>query len=266
MLEQIPKFSEDFKIPQENASPVTDTSGYKFFTQTIRANNDKVTEVPPIPLTYFDADKGKYITIASSPIKLEVSPTRQADVEGGGESVPVKKEVKAVMEGLAANHEGQDVLINQEFSLAGAFLVSPLTIVWGVPFTALVASILLKVITANNPERAAAKRRRAALGKAIRQIKNIESAESRQRGEALAAALKQYAGERFDRTAGSLTAVDCFNLIADKTSDEEAAEKFKQLIEDCDSARYGAAELKIDSQMVRDVSHLLRLIDKKAKK
>jgi hypothetical protein len=187
-------------------------------------------------------------------------------VEGGGESVPVKKEVKAVMEGLAANHEGEDVLINREFSLVGAFLASGLTIVWGVPFTALVVSILLKAITANNPERAAAKRKRAALGKATMQIKNIEYADSRQRGEALAAALKQYAGERFDRTAGSLTAVDCFNVIADKTSDEEAAEKFKQLIEDCDSARYGAAELKIDSHIAREVSQLLRLIDKKAKK
>lgn len=74
-LEQVPDLAANFKIPSQRASPVI-ADGFKLFTQTIRANNDKVTEIPSIPLAYFDADKGRYVTAQSEPIKLDVAPTK----------------------------------------------------------------------------------------------------------------------------------------------------------------------------------------------
>ena len=84
MLEQILDFDTNFKIPSEKASPVME-NGSKVFTQTIRANSDTVTEIPSIPLVYFDSEKGEYVTAKTDPIKLEVSPTKiltTSDMQG----------------------------------------------------------------------------------------------------------------------------------------------------------------------------------------
>ena len=52
-LEQVPELAANFKIPAEKASPTLE-AGAKVFTQTIRANSDKVTQIPAIRLAYFD--------------------------------------------------------------------------------------------------------------------------------------------------------------------------------------------------------------------
>ena len=54
-LEQVSDFARNFKIPSQKASP-TMQNGMKVFTQTIRANNDKINQIPSIPLAFFDVD------------------------------------------------------------------------------------------------------------------------------------------------------------------------------------------------------------------
>ncbi|MCP4594495.1 MAG: protein BatD, partial [bacterium] len=98
----------DFKIPTEKASPAEE-KGQKVFTQTIRANSDTVTEIPPIPLPYFDAETGRYAVARTEAIPLEVAPTKvltNADVEGTGGGAAVGRAVQALREGFSANHYG----------------------------------------------------------------------------------------------------------------------------------------------------------------
>ena len=54
-LEKVSGMAENFKIPSQKASPVIE-DGFKVFTQTIRATNDKVPQIPPIELVYFDTE------------------------------------------------------------------------------------------------------------------------------------------------------------------------------------------------------------------
>jgi hypothetical protein len=266
-LEQIPELAANFKIPSQKSSP-TIQNGFKLFTQTIRANNDNVTAIPSIPLAFFDADKGEYVIAKTEPIKLEVEPTKiltNADVEGR-DFMPVNKEVEAIKKGISANYEGPDVLRNMSFSPLGAAVSLPYAFFWAVPFLGLISSSLIKLFMQTSPEKASLKRKRSALGKALSQLKKITSTEPQQRQKLLASIMKQYIGERFDRTARSLTADDCYEVIFSATQDIQTAGKYRDIITECEAARYAAIDADVDATQIKEVVSLIRDIEKKSKK
>ncbi|MBN1361867.1 MAG: BatD family protein, partial [Sedimentisphaerales bacterium] len=208
-LEKVPGLAQGFKIPSERASPIIE-NGMKVFTQTVRANDDTVTEIPPIPLAFFDPNVGTYVVARTKPIPLEVSPTKvltTADVEGTSIR-PTGRQVQAIQEGFSANYYGPDVLANQRFSLVAAAFSPGYALVWSVPLLALLASASFKLATRANPEAAARKRKRQACSRAVRRLKAAALADDKSRHDQLASALKAYLGDRFDRVAGSLTADD----------------------------------------------------------
>jgi hypothetical protein len=268
-LEEVAELAADFKIPSEKASPTIENA-QKIFTQTIRANNDKVAEIPPIPLAFFDPDKGRYVVVKTEPIKLEVAETKTktaADAEGG-DSAPVKKEVEATKKRLCANYEDPTVVLKTTriFSPAAAMTSPAYALLWSAPLAGLVLSALIKIFTQTSPEKVAIKRRRRAGGKAVRQLKKISSCEPQQRHELLASIMKQYLGERFGRTAGSLTADDCYEIIAANTRDEQAAQKYRQTIATCEAARYAAGHADVDVTQIQEAVRLVRTVEKKSKR
>ncbi|MBN1393230.1 MAG: protein BatD [Sedimentisphaerales bacterium] len=266
-LEQLTELAQNFKIPSERASPAIE-NGFKVFTQTIRANNDKVTEIPPVPLAYFDADKGAYAAAKTEPIKLEVSPSKvltSADLEGG-DFTPINKEVEAIKKGLSANYEDAGALINQTFSPLSAAISPGYAVIWAAPLVLVIASAVIKSFTHTTAEKIAARRKRSAAGKAINQLKRISSADARQRHELLAFAMKQYIGDRFDKVAGSLTGDDCREVIIAATQDGRTADRFREIIVNCEAARYAAIEAGIDSALITEVIKMIQTIDKKSRK
>ncbi|MHC5061051.1 MAG: BatD family protein [Planctomycetota bacterium] len=266
-LEQIPEMTQNFKIPSEKSSPTIE-KGHKIFTQTIRPNNNNVTRIPPIPLAFFDVDKGEYVVAKTEPIKLEVTPTKKltsADLQGR-DFAPISKEVEAIRKGLSANYENLDALTNQSFSPLAAAISLPYAPVWALPFAALVVSSLIKLFTHTTPEKIAAVRRRRAGANAIADLKKISHHTSGDTHELLATAMKKYLGQRFDRTAASLTAQDCHRIIVAASEDIQAADKYRDIIDLCESARYAAAQADIDSDKIAQVIKLIRDIEKKSKK
>jgi len=266
-IEEIPELANNFKIPSEKASPVVE-NGYKIFTQTIRANNDKVDEIPAIPLAYFDADKGKYNVAKTEPIKLDVSPTEiltNADLEGL-DFAPVNKEVEAIKKGLSANYEGLDALTNQTFSPLVATVSAPYLLIWAGPLALLIIGSLVKFLLYTTPEKVAAKRRRTAAGEAISRLKRIASYSAEQRYELLASMMKQYIGDRFDKNAGSLTSNDCFEIILAETKDSQSAEKYKEIIASCEAARYASTEKNLEAPKIEEAIELIKIIEKQSGK
>ncbi len=265
-IEQMPAFADNFKIPSQVASPVIE-NGVKVFTQTLRPANDKVAEIPAIPLVYFDADKAQYVTAKSEPIKLEVSPTKiltTADVEGH-DFTPAGREVEAIKKGISANYEGQDCLVNVGFSLTSAVASPSYLAGWLLPLAVLVGSIVTKTFVQMTPEQAAKKRRRKAQSRAVEGLKKMTSAQESNRYEILAGAMKQYIGERFDKVTGSLTADDCSRAIVDGTGDSESAARFRDIISECEAARYASVQLRPNSEAIDEVKKLIKTIDKKSK-
>lgn len=266
-LEQVPELAANFKIPSEKASP-TIADGFKIFTQTIRANNDNVTEIPSIPLTYFDAERHKYVTAQSEPIPLDVAPTRiltNADLEGA-DFAPINKEVEAIKKGLSANYEDLDVLTDMSFSPLAALASPGYAVLWAAPLLALVSSIFIKIFTHTSPEKEAVKRRRQACGKAVGQLKNIASANAERQSELLVSAMKQYIGDRFDKTAGSLTPNDCYDAIVAGTDDTRAADKFKEAVANFEAGRYASTEVSMTPEKIKKALELIRSIEKNCRK
>ncbi len=266
-LERVPQLAANFKIPIQKSSPVV-KDGYKVFTQTIRANNDKLTEIPPIPLSFFDPDKGDYITITSEPIKLDVSPTKVltgADLEGM-DLAPVNREVETIKKGISANYQGRDVLRNMSFSPVTAAFSSGYTFLWGVPLAMLIVSLIAKPFVNVTDERLAKKTKRLALSNAIKVLNKIHTQRSEQKHEVLAAAMTGYIADRFEKIAGSLTPDECRRIIIDATADASIAGEFKAIIDQCYAARFASFEIEVNAGMIAKVINLIKAIEKSIKK
>jgi hypothetical protein len=254
-LEQLPELAENFKVPSEKASPTIE-NGAKVFTQTIRANNDRVAQIPAIPLAYFDPQKGQYAVARTDPIPLEVAPTKvltDADVERTA-SAPVNREVEAIQKGLSANYYGPEVISPGYAAL------------WSIPLIALIASSAVKLARRTSPESLARKRRRRAAGVAIPQLKKVALAEAANRHELLAAAMKTYVGDRFDRVAASLTADDCGQAIAQSTGDAALAARYKDLITACEAASYAPMNSEIGADEIHKAIELIQLVERRSRR
>lgn len=263
LLEGIKALAENFKIPEEKASAEIE-NGFKVFTQTIRANSDKVTQIPPIPLSFFDVERGRYVTVESQPIILNVEPTKILNISDlqGFEAAPVSKEIEVIKKGLSANYEGVDCLTNQSFSPASAIVSPGYLVIWVGPLLVLVVGSLVRISTHTSPQRQAAKRRRAAKTKAVKELKKL----SQGAHEWIAAILKQYVADRFDKTAASLTAADCCQAIVEATGDDNNAQALREIIELCEAGQYAPLRVEIDSARVKAIIKLIEDIDRRSGK
>ena len=78
--------------------------------------------------------------------------------------------------------------------------------------------------------------------------------------------MKRYIGDRFDRQAGSLTSNDCFEAIINATQDAQTAERYREIVSDCEAARYASIEATKESMKMKEVVELIKVIDKKSRK
>ena len=266
-LEQIPELADNFKIPAEKASPVVE-NGDKVFTQTIRAGNDRVTQIPAIPLAFFDSQKGQYVVAKTDPIRVEVAPTKvltHADVQGTG-SVSVNREVEAIRKGISANYYGPEVLADQSLSLASAVVSPGCLVLWSLPLAGLVVSSIVKLARRTSPELVARRRRRQARSAAVRQLKRMASANLNERHELLASAMKGYIGDRFDKVAASLTADDCYRIIAESAGDTQTATHYRDMIAACEAARYASVSADVGEDQVVEAIRLIGQVERKSVK
>lgn len=73
-LAELAELTSDFKVPGEPLAGIVE-GPQKRFTTTIRPRRAGITEIPPIPLSYFDPVAEKFVTVSSDPIPIEVSPS-----------------------------------------------------------------------------------------------------------------------------------------------------------------------------------------------
>lgn len=266
-LEAMPELANHFKIPSEKASPVVE-NGEKVFTQTVRASDDRVTEIPPIPLAYFDPEAGDYVVARTDVIPLEVAAAKVltgADIEGLQPS-SVARQVQALREGLSANYYGPEVLENQAFSPVAALARPSYAALWSLPLLGLIGSIAFRLATRTNPEAVARRRRRQAASTAVRQVRAAGTAPESERHDLLAAALRGYVGDRFDRAAGSLTADDCHGIVLTATDDADLAERFRERIADSEAARYASIGAAIEAEQIQEAIELVQRVEEKSKR
>ncbi|MFN0133140.1 MAG: BatD family protein [Phycisphaerales bacterium] len=108
---------DDFKLSPEGWQPEKESPpGERTFTTTIRARHDRVTQVPPIALPYFDTVAGAYSIATSKALPLTVRASREvttADAVGAVPAAPIsaaQATITSLAPGIRANYEGTGVI------------------------------------------------------------------------------------------------------------------------------------------------------------
>jgi hypothetical protein len=73
-------------------------------------------------------------------------------------------------------------------------------------------------------------------------------------------------GDRFDRTAGSLTADDCHGIVRAATGDAELAGRFRDKIAESEAARYASIGARVDSVQIEEAIELVQRVEEKTKR
>ena len=71
-LHAIGSLTNDFKVADESLAGVV-RDDIKVFSTTIRPRSENVTQIPPIPFSFFDPNSQKFVTVNSDPILVEVN-------------------------------------------------------------------------------------------------------------------------------------------------------------------------------------------------
>jgi hypothetical protein len=261
-LEKTPQMAELFRIPAERADGEI-RNGVKVFTQTIRPNHDKVAEVPPIPLSFFDVEAGRYRTVYTRPIPLQVAPTRIVTGEDvvSGPVATVKKTIQAVREGLSANYTSADVLMNQRFSPLAAMFSPVFVFLYALPLGGLAVCVLTRYALSDSPQRRAAARRRRACSRAVKGLRR--SSRHEKPSQQVLTVLKQYIADHFDRAVGALTAEDCCMLIREKTGDASLADRYREIMGQIEASEYSPLAFQLTREKQKEILQLLAQTEKK---
>ncbi len=265
-LEAIEALRRDFRIPSDRGAPEI-KDGMKVFAQTVRALNEQVTQIPPIALSYFDADQGRYVTVQSDPIPLDVAPTKVVtvqDVEGLG-PVAAQRRIEAVRQGLSANVEGMEVLENQRFEPMAALIRPGYASLWAGPLAVLVVSAALRLAGRQPERRRVVRRRRNACRRAVKALNAALALDDTARRSAMATAMKRYVADRWDRVAGSLTAADCHTVILQATDDASLAQRYWELLDALEASVYAGGQTNTACESAAPIIELIRTIEKKAR-
>jgi hypothetical protein len=125
-LGEQPGMADNFKVPAE-MGPGEINGRVKVFTQTIRAKHETVTEIPPVNLSFFNPDTGRYESATTKAIPLKVHTTKivtARDAEGIS-GPPAQHELASVNRGIAHNYVGEDILENREVEIGAWFASLP---------------------------------------------------------------------------------------------------------------------------------------------
>lgn len=240
--------TRDFRVPEDLGLSEIE-GGRKVWRFTIRPTNADVPAIPPIELPYFDTDSGTYATASTEPIPLSVSPTRRVTLSDSDASAPLGVELEDSAVGIAHNYAGEDLLVDQRFSIVSA-LTSPSAIALTAgPAGFWAASAVFVAVRKRRVSRPRDGNRRAA------SIARHELGESNDPG-AVSRSVYAYLGRKLDRSPAGLTPDSCAGALSDRS--ERLAVEARDLLEACDTAAY-APSAETDVGALRD--RALRFID-----
>lgn len=236
-LQDQPSLSRNFKIPKERESGKV-SGNFKLFTQTVRALNADVTEIPPIELAYFDTSAGTYKIAKSEPIGLTVKAAKvvtAGDAEGLAPVLGGTSEIQSWTRGIAHNYEDLDALENQR-SDPSAWLKSPVMVALvGAPPVAYAALFGLLFATRKRLSDPAAARARKALGELSGQLDKAAT------NDDVLEATRAYLGAKLRRASGAITFNDLEGPLAERGVSPASIAGLKEIFDQCEASRYAGA-------------------------
>lgn len=233
-LNSSPGFEGAFRVDQtgENAER---QRGRFVYSRTLRAQRDDVDAIPSIEIPYFDPELGRYATARTSPISLEVTPTRVvtlADAQGGGAGGVEGSQLESRSGGLRANVTHPRALASERFD-PFAIARSPLGVAGVLAPPAIFALAGVVVLARTRRERTSASRSaRRALPEAMRLLSAASTTDD------VAQTVRGYLATRFPEGGAAMTPDEVTRLLGDHSGTIEVA----SVLRACDDARFGGGE------------------------
>jgi len=251
-LAKVPELAKGFKVLDEQLAGEV-KEGKKVYRQKIRATDEDVEAIPPIPFVFFDPDadqgKGRFVTVKSEPIPVTVHAAESLSPD----EIVVPAAIGSVQSSLLteaadsirANYaEADAVLASQVFAPGPGWAVSVALppVVWLVGWLLRRRSDRLRTDVALSRRRGARRSAEQRLGSART---------SADPAGQVAEALLNYVADRANLPAGGLTRTDAVNQIRDDGAPDETIEGVNQLLAACEAARYAGVAASNDTLMTQ---------------
>ncbi len=237
-LNQVEALTKDFEVSEETPAGAIE-GNRKTFTVTIRALREDVKEIPPIPLSFFDTERGEFKTSFSPPIPVKVTPAQRLALSqlqrGETPAMGVLAPLVETTEGLLANYDDPaEVLVDQSATL-GAFGWT----VFGLMPVAYLATWVFQTRASRLRNDEAFRRRSRALTTAMRRLEaNGHEGEA----HSVRAALLGYVSDCCNYPSGGMTRVDAVQLARERAVPESTVQELDHLLESLELAEYGGME------------------------
>ena len=226
------------------------------FTYSLRPLDATITEFPAIPVSFFDVDQERYVTLHTAPIALEISAAEQlADAE-------IISAAPDTVSGAANLELREGGIFANELETLGNDRVRPemwlrlwLGLVAGFVSVSLVITRVRS--TRQQPER---QRRKVAYGRACTVLKEARTHAQRREHRAACECLSRavtglVADYTNDRQAG-LAPRDVAERLAAIGVDDQVSRSVLALLDQCDALRYGVAGEDVE-RLIEDADGLI---------
>ena len=238
---------DNFKVPGEMGQGQID-GRVKIFTQTIRAKDPLITEIPSISLVYFNPETGKYESASSNAIALQVNTTKVLTVRDaeGITHDDGKSELTTLDKGISHNYVGEDVLVNQHVEIA-SWLSSPLGLVLIIfPPTAYVLVLLPVFFRRKRMLNGEALRAKKALHDFSRELaqlhKNMQQNGLHGTASGLVEAIRIYFGKRLQMPVGALVFTDVAEHLKQHGVEAVLLKELQDILDWCEAYHYGGID------------------------
>lgn len=238
-LPQIEALTRGFKVPTDPLAGEI-VGGRKRFVQSIRAKDDQVSEIPPIPFAYFDPQLEQFETVFTQALPIRVKPAEKLAVSqivdaSGGRTVT--QSLTELTGGIVANYtDAREVLRQQSFApgwLAAAAIGLP-PLLFGVSCV-----VQWRRDRLRNDQGFA--RRRGAKRAALCAIDAAATGQAASAPTAVAAALAGYVADRCNLPPGGLTRAEVVRELSQRRVSESIVGEVDRLLECCETLQYAPA-------------------------
>jgi hypothetical protein len=248
-LGQVEALTRDFEVSAE--TPAGELSGgAKLFTQTIRPLREDVSQIPPLPMSYFNPEGGAYETAYSEAIVLKVLPAQRLALPNAAGGVAAAQGVLTPLEetsdGLLANETNARVVLAHQSAGAGR---AEMAVLIGSPGLFAAACFLRR--RANAQKNNVATRRRRSAHRTARLMLNTNNG-TMTAGQ-VRAALIGYVADKCGAAGAGLTRADVMRLLSEREVSPESVRAMDELLDGLEQAEYGGGGAAVDAARARSV-------------
>jgi len=255
-LMKVAGIGEDFKVYEATESGQGDT---REFTYSLRPLREGIEQFPSVPVSYFDVNKERYVTLRSEPIPIKVG---KADRLASNQIVAARglpgrnsRGVEVRKEGIFANVTDLGAL-GDEAIRPGRWL-GALGGMAGLYFA--IAAVV--AVARRRRGDIARQRRQAAASRAharLRQAKaELKADRAGQCAEHVRAALTGLVADMADLPEAGLTPRDVEKQLETSGVEKKLSDRVGAVLERCDAARYGATDMAVGN-LAREAGALLK--------